>query len=86
MLTSRASVRERQGSSTLIIAQAKDSDSGEYVCEVATGGAEIPSLVHTVTVRDGRARLEEPQAEPAVKGGSAAVLPPLATLLLVLLL
>ena len=83
MLTSRASVRERQGSSTLIIAQAKDSDSGEYVCEVATGGAEIPSLVHTVTVRDGGARLEEPQPEPM---NSAAMLAPFVTLLLVLLL
>ena len=85
-MTSRASVRERQGSSTLIIAQAKDSDSGEYVCEVATGGAEIPSLVHTVTVRDGGARIVEPQAPPAVKGSSAAALAPLATLLLLLLL
>ena len=83
MLTNRASVRERQGSSTLIIAQAKDSDSGEYVCEVATGGAEIPSLVHTVTVRDGGARIVEPQAEPM---SSAATLAPLATLLLLLLL
>ena len=83
MLTSRASVRERQGSSTLIIAQAKDSDSGEYVCEVATGGEEIPSLVHTVTVRDGGARIVEPQAEPM---SSAATLAPLATLLLLLLL
>ena len=86
MLTSRASVREREGSSTLMIAQAKDSDSGEYVCEVATGGAEIPSLVHTVTVRDGGATIVEPQAEPAVKGSSAATLAPLVTLLLVLLL
>ena len=83
MLTSRASVRENQGSSTLIIAQAKDSDSGEYVCEVATGGAEIPSLVHTVTVRDGGARLEEPQAEPM---SSVAVLAPLFTLILMMLL
>ena len=83
MLTSRASVKERQGSSTLIIAQAKDSDSGEYVCEVATGGAEIPSLVHTVTVRDGRATIVEPHAEPM---SSAATLAPLATLLLLLLL
>ena len=83
MLTSRASVRERQGSSTLIIAQAKDSDSGEYVCEVATGGAEIPSLVHTVTVRDGGATIVEPHAEPM---NSAATLAPLATLLLLLLL
>jgi len=83
VLTSRASVQERQGSSTLIIAQAEDSDSGEYVCEVATGGAEIPSLVHTVTVRDGGARVGEPQAEPM---SSAATLAPLATLLLLLLL
>ena len=56
------------------------------MCEVATGGAEIPSLVHTVTVRDGGARLEEPQAEPAVKGNSAIALAPLSTLLLVMLL
>ena len=83
MLTSRASVKERQGSSTQIIAQAKDSDSGEYVCEVATGGAEIPSLVHTVTVRDGGATIVEPHAEPM---SSAATLAPLATLLLLLLL
>jgi len=83
VLTSRASVKERQGSSTLIIAQAKDSDSGEYVCEVATGGAEIPSLVHTVTVRDGGATIVEPHAEPM---SSAAKLAPLATLLLLLLL
>ena len=66
-----------------MIAQAEDSDSGEYVCEVATGGAEIPSLVHTVTVRDGGAGIVEPQAEPM---SSAATLAPLAILLLLLLL
>ena len=30
---------------------------------LATGGAEIPSLVHTVIVRDWGARIGEPQAE-----------------------
>lgn len=45
-----ATVKVDRTGSTLRIPQAKSSDAGEYVCEVATGSDDKPSVVHTVTV------------------------------------
>jgi len=53
VINSRASVSSDNKGSTLLIPQAKVSDSGEYMCQVATGQAQPPSLVHTVSVRQG---------------------------------
>merc|ERR550517_2263681 len=53
VINSRASVRADNSGSTLLIPQAKVSDAGEYLCQVATGQDPIPSLVHTVSVRQG---------------------------------
>jgi len=51
VINSRASVSADNSGSTLLIPQAKASDAGEYLCQVATGQDPIPSLVHTVSVR-----------------------------------
>merc|ERR1712130_443291 len=53
VINSRASVSADNSGSTLLIPQAKASDVGEYLCQVATGQDPIPSLVHTVSVRQG---------------------------------
>ena len=62
------------------------TDSGEYVCEVATGQEEIPSLIHTVTVIKGEygykdsPHTEDVWEQAAVTAGAGA-----ATMSLVLL-
>merc|ERR1719264_2404519 len=53
VINSRASVRADNSGSTLLIPQAKVSDAGDYLCQVVTGQDPIPSLVHTVSVRQG---------------------------------
>merc|ERR1719352_1391528 len=58
VINSRASVRADNSGSTLLIPQAKVSDAGEYLCQVATGQDPIPSLVHTVSVRQGGSEVE----------------------------
>merc|ERR1719234_1878036 len=58
VINSRASVRADNSGSTLLIPQAKVSDAGEYLCQVATGQDPIPSLVHTVSVRQGGSSVE----------------------------
>jgi len=58
--------------STLLIPQAKESDSGEYICEVATGSESVPSLVHTVTVRAQGTLTEEDRAQmSSLKAGNS---------------
>jgi len=49
--TGRRTVKADRTGSTLLILAAEKDDSGEYICEVATGSESVPSLVHTVTVR-----------------------------------
>jgi len=83
VINSRASVSADNSGSTLLIPQAKASDAGEYLCQVATGQDPIPSLVHTVSVRQGGVEGNE-ATQAAVKSNASSST--FSTLLLLLLL
>jgi len=93
VIGSRVTVSVDSSGSTLLIPQAKASDSGEYMCQVATGQEDLPSLVHTVTVtakKEGReegarvGRREEGGQQAAVTSSSTTT--SLATMVLVVVL
>merc|ERR1719220_201351 len=86
VINSRASVRADNSGSTLLIPQAKVSDAGEYLCQVATGQDPIPSLVHTVSVRQQGELGEATQASTLKSNASSSTFSLLLFLLLPLLL
>merc|ERR1719237_293292 len=73
VINNRAQVSADNSGSTLLIPQAKVSDAGEYLCQVATGQDPIPSLVHTVSVRQGGSVNEGSEAtQAAVKSNASS--------------
>ena len=48
------------------------SDAGEYLCQVATGEGEKPSLVHTVSVRQEGEHGEATQASTLKSNASSS--------------
>jgi hypothetical protein len=86
-INERVSVSVDNSGSTLLIPQAKVSDAGEYLCQVATGQDPIPSLVHTVSVRQqGEVGSEATQASTLKSNASSSTFSLLLFLLLPLLL
>jgi hypothetical protein len=86
VINNRAQVSADNSGSTLLIPQAKVSDAGEYLCQVATGEGEKPSLVHTVSVRQEGEVGEATQASTLKSNASSSTFSLLLFLLLPLLL
>ena len=70
----------------IVIVLFQVSDAGEYLCQVATGQDPIPSLVHTVSVRQQGELGEATQASTLKSNASSSTFSLLLFLLLPLLL